>query len=161
MAKRKPVKRTTHYTLLHEISASPTEPLPLAWRTTQLFNMWDGLADLEKEPNPDLNSWRVCSDAVNLLEMLVHQEVAEDTQGLLDDATEALAVAGQRYRKTGAPLRLTGQGIQALRAVLEDYAELLGMLPARTMIRCHRLTEKRIHEVLSHKRPNGVAVMVV
>jgi hypothetical protein len=43
--------------------------------------------------------------------------------------------------------------------VLEDYAALLDVLPARTMIHCHRLTEKRIHEMLDGKRkPHDVEI---
>jgi hypothetical protein len=36
------------------------------------------------------------------------------------------------------------------------------MLPARTMIRCHRLTEKRIHELLDGKRkPHDVEITAI
>jgi hypothetical protein len=64
--------------------------------------------------------------------------------GLLQDAIRGLAVAGQRNKREGKPIRLDGPGIQAVRAVLASYAELLDLLPARTMYRCHRLTEQRI-----------------
>jgi hypothetical protein len=47
-----------------------------------------------------------------------------------------------------------------VRTVLANYAELLDMLPARTMIRCHRLTEKRIHAILDgRKRPHDVEIV--
>jgi hypothetical protein len=72
-----------------------------------------------------------------------------------------MAMAGKRNMAGGA-IRLDGAGIQAVRAVLEDYAALLDMLPARTMIRCHRLTEKRIHELLDGKRkPHDVEITAV
>ena len=49
--------------------------------------------------------------------------------------------------------------IQAVRAVLRDYAELIEVLPARTMVRCHRLTEKRILNILQGKlRPHDVEI---
>jgi hypothetical protein len=77
------------------------------------------------------------------------------------DAITAMAMAGKRNMAGGA-IRLDGAGIQAVRAVLEDYAALLDMLPARTMIRCHRLTEKRIHELLDGKRkPHDVEITAV
>lgn len=155
--KRKPVRRP-HYTLLHEIGASATDPLPEFWRNTQLLAMWDGLAELEKAADPGLENWRVCSDACNLMETLVEQGEVEDTQGLLQDAIQALAEAGIRHRK-GHPLRLSGPGMQAVRAVLEDYSEVIGLLPARTMIRAHRLTERRNFEILAGKsRPNDIAI---
>lgn len=147
------------YTLLHEMTASPTQPLPAEWQRHQLTAMWAGLHDMEQHPNPDTSAWRVCSDAVNLMETLIKQGEVQDEQGLLMDAITALAQAGIRHRE-GKPLRLSGTGMQAVRAVLEDYAEVIAALPARTMIRCHRLTEKRLHEILAGKRlPHDVEVI--
>lgn len=155
-------KRTTHYTLLQEICASATEPLPEFWRTTQLTSMWDGLAQLETAATPDTDDWRVCSDAVNLLETLVGMGEVEDAQGLLMDAITALAEAGKRHMNEGKPLRLSGPGMHAVRAVPTDYSEVLELLPARTMIRAHRLTEKRLQEILDGKRkPHDVEVMAL
>jgi hypothetical protein len=85
-------------------------------------------------------------------------QVCEDSSGLLMDAITAMAHAGRRNTAGGA-IRLDGAGIQAVRAVLEDYAALLDVLPARAMIRCHRLTEKRLHELLDGKRkPHDVEI---
>lgn len=53
------------YTPLHELMASPTEPLPQEWRTHHLTRMWQGLVALETSPAPNTDDWRVCSDAVN------------------------------------------------------------------------------------------------
>jgi hypothetical protein len=124
--------------------------------------MYEGLAAMEKAPTPTTDDWRVVSDAVNLMEtLIVDMKVCEDTSGLLMDAITAMAMAGKRNMAGGA-IRLDGAGIQAVRAVLEDYAALLDMLPARTMIRCHRLTEKRIHELLDGRRkPHDVEITAV
>lgn len=146
-------KYTPTYTLIDEMMASPTEIMPAASRMHQLTAMWQGLRAIELDANPTRDDWRVCSDAVNLMETLVlEMKVTEDMQGLLMDAVTALAKAGQRHKKTGAPIRLDAAGIKAVRAVLEDYATMLEAIPHRTMIRCHRLTEKRIREVLRGKR---------
>lgn len=151
------------YTLLDEMMASPSEPMPVASRLHQLTVMWQGLRAIEQEENPTPNDWRVCSDAVNLMETLVLQmKVTEDMQGLLMDAVTALAKAGQRHKKTGSPIRLDAAGIQAMRATLEDYAALLACLPHRTMVRCHRLTEQRIKDILRGKRQShDVEVMAL
>jgi hypothetical protein len=121
--------------------------------------MYDGLAALEKSPEPTMANWQVVSDAVNLMETLtVEMQLCEDTSGLLMDAITALAMAGRRNLAGGA-IRLDGAGIQAVRAILEDYAAMLDVLPARTMIRCHRLTEQRLHEIFDGKRkPHDVLV---
>ena len=114
---------------------------------------------METAPEPTTDDWRVVSDAINLMETLVvEMKVCEDSSGLLMDAITALAVAGKRNR-AGGTIRMDGVGIQAVRSILSDYAELLNMLPARTMYRCHRLTEKRLHDLLDGKRrPHDVEI---
>jgi len=61
------VRTYDHWT---ELAASPTELLPKDKIAYQLTAMWEGLAALEKAPEPTTNDWRVCSDAVNLMETL-------------------------------------------------------------------------------------------
>ena len=140
------------YTLVHELMASPTQPMPVASRTHQLSRMYGGLRAMELDANPTKDDWRVVSDAVNLMETLViNMQLCEDTSGLLNDAVAALAMAGKRHM-SGQNLRLDAKGIQAARAVLEDYASVLEALPHRTMINCHRKTEKRIHGIFVGKR---------
>jgi hypothetical protein len=47
-----------------------------------------------------------------------------------------------------------------VRAILQDYSDLIEVLPARVMVRCHRLTEKRLHEILDgKKRPHDVEIV--
>jgi mRNA-degrading endonuclease YafQ of YafQ-DinJ toxin-antitoxin module len=156
--KRKPAGRPKTYNVFNELLASPTEPLPQEYRTHQLTRMYEGLHALETADNPTTEDWRVVSDAVNMLETLVvEMQVCEDASGLLQDAIRGLAVAGQRHKREGKPIRLDGPGIQAVRAMLASYAELLDLLPARIMYRCHRLTEQRIHDILDgRKRPHDV-----
>lgn len=145
--------------MLDEMMASPTEPLAAEKRQYQLLRMYEGLRALEIAPEPSTEDWRVVSDAVNLMETLIlEMKICEDASGLLMDAITAMAKAGQRNLAGGA-IRLDGPGIQAVRAVLRDYAELIEVLPARTMVRCHRLTEKRILNILQGKlRPHDVEI---
>lgn len=152
-------QRQKRYTLIDEMMASPTEPLPQEWRTHQLTRMYAGLSNLEQADNPTPDDWRVVSDAVNLVETLVlEMKVCQDDSGLLMDAITALAMAGKRS-KEGKTLRLDGAGILAVRSILRDYSELLDVLPARTMVRCHRLTEQRIQNILDgKKRPHDVEI---
>lgn len=148
--KQKPITVYT-YSVLDEMLASPTNPTPEASRVHQLTRMWSGLAAIEKAPEPNTDDWRVCSDAVNLMETLVAQGVVADARGLLMDAVTALAMAGRRHM-AGGHIRLDAVGIQAVRATLEDYAHCMDMLSHRTMVRCHRATERRIHEIHAGRR---------
>lgn len=158
---RQPAYRRT-YTQLDVLLASPTEPMPEAIRRHQLTRMWSGLAAIERDADPSPDDWRVCSDAVNLMESLVDAGWVEDAQGLLHDAVQALAQAGRRHVSSGAAIRLDAAGIQAVRAVLEDYAAALEQLSHRTMIEAHRATEARIRAIhQGHKRPHDVEVMAL
>ncbi len=160
--KKRPDQRPKHYTIMDEMMASPTEPLPVEYRRHQLTRMYEGLASMEKCANPTTDDWRVVSDSINLMETLIEtMQVCEDNSELLMDAITAMAMAGRR-NLAGNAIRLDGAGIQAVRAILEDYAALLDVLPARTMIRCHRLTEKRLHDLMDGKRkPHDVEVTLL
>jgi hypothetical protein len=139
------------YTLLDQITASPTHPMPDALRVHQLTRMYGGLRAIEQAEQPQIDDWRVCSDAVNLMETLVQHGHVQDDSGLLIDAVSALAQAGRRHRG-GDQLRLDGAGIAAVRAVLEDYASAMEQLPHRVMVHCHRATERRIREIAAGRR---------
>lgn len=159
MKRRKHRSAPVTYTLIDEMTASPTQPMAESVRAHQLTRMWSGLANMENGATPTTDDWRVCSDAVNLMETLVMMGVVEDTSGLLMDAITGLALAGKRYTK-GNAIRLDALGMQAVRAVLEDYASMLEQLPARTMVQCHRLTERRIREILiGRKQPHDVEIV--
>lgn len=157
------------YDHLSELAASPTAPLSPDAIAHQLTRMWEGLAAIEQAPEPTTDDWRVCSDAVNLMETLTtcgpwldcsgRQVDVADESGLLTDAITALAMAGKRHR-AGGHIRLDAPGILAVRSILEDYAAILEVLPERQMIRAHRLTEKRISEILTgQRRPHDAEVI--
>lgn len=160
------MKRRPHYqrnyTLLDVLAASPTEPTPADKQLYQLTRMYSSLRAIEQDKQPTTEDWRLCSDAVNLLETLVTSGLYQDGSGLLTDAVNALANAGRRHLVHGGAIRLDGAGIQAVRAVLEDYAAALEQLPHRTMVQCHRATELRISEIHAGKRrPHDVEVMAL
>jgi len=146
MRKHKQARATyTHWDVL---MASGTDPMPAKKQQWQLLKMYEGLRSLEQSESPTFHDWIACSDAVNMMETLTEMGACLDTSGLLEDAVKALVEAGERY-KTHKVLRLNGEGIAAIRAVLEDYAEAIRTLPARTMLQCHIKTEARMRELLA------------
>jgi hypothetical protein len=161
MTRRKPHRPATHYSMLNVLMASPTAPMPESMRLHQLTAMYQGLAALEQGQQPTTDDWRVCSDAVNLMETLILQGHVSDADGLLMDAITALAKAGRR-NLAGAQIRLDGPGIAAVRAVLEDYASVLDTLPERVMVQCHRDTERRLRDIMAGKRlPHDVEIVSI
>lgn len=71
----------TPYSVLDELMASDSQPLPAEKRTHQLMRMRQGLDDLMHAAMPGADSWRVLSDAVNLLETLVLEGEAPQRDG--------------------------------------------------------------------------------
>ena len=140
----------TTYSMMHVLMASPTDPLPEHKRQYQLTRMFDALRNLETAEQPTTVDWERVNDAVMIMEALRDMNLVEDSQGLLEDAMEALGKAGDRSLN-GKTLRLDGRGIQALRGLLEDYAEVVEVLPARTMLAAHRKAEGRILKLMRRK----------
>lgn len=158
------------YTLIDEMMASTTQPLPADKIRHQLSRMYQGMAALETSEKPTVDDWQVVSDAVNMLDTLTQNNGGwwldcdgdpvqiKDSSGLLPDAVAALAMAGRRHFEHGV-IRLDAKGIATIRAVLEDYAALIEVLPARVMIKCHRKTEKKLHDIMRGKpQPHDVIV---
>ena len=79
---------------------------------------------------------------------LIHME---DETGLLIDAITAMAKCGQRHT-AGGKIRLDGPGIAALKAIVESYEDAISAMPERSMIKCHRLTERRMQEILQGRK---------
>jgi len=145
------VKYRYTYSYMDVLLASPTEAMPEKHRRHQLTRMWNGLRAMELDENPSYDDWEVVSNALNMMETLVEMGWAQDPDNLIIDAVHALAVAGQRHVDKGVPIRLDGSGIQIIRGLLEDYATALEELPHRTMISCHRATEKRVQDILAKR----------
>jgi len=147
-----PRLRHETYTLMDEIMSSPTVSISDDRRTYQLTLLYQALAALKLDPQPTKYDWQVCSDCVNLMETLIlEMKVCQDQDNLLNDATMALVRAGKR-KKDGNNIRLDAEGIKALQALFEDYAELVAILPERVMVKCFRLTEKRIQDLRKGKK---------
>lgn len=135
-----------YYTLWDELRADPVEPLPLKDQVNTIEKMRDSLSALKLDPIPSVEDWRRLSDMVNMVTTLRDMGEMEDSQALLADACEAMVKASDRY-KADQPLRFDGPGVQAMDALFQDFSEAVSVLPARTLIRCHRLTVKRLQAI--------------
>lgn len=157
---KKPRRWRPTYGLLDRLMASPTEPMPTERARNQLTNMHLALGEIERGFEPTAGDWRQLADAVNLMETFVEMGIAIDTSGLLRQAVAALAIAGARHLQDGQPLRLTGAGIQAVRAILADYTMCLEELPERVIVEAHRQTEIRVRAVLEGRaRPEDICIV--
>lgn len=168
------------YTIMDELMASTTQPMPLAKQVYQIGRMNEALQRIQTAPAPTADDWRICSDAVNLMETFITQGdvlqngkaltgwwydcerdpvQVQDPGRLLQDAIEAMALAGRRKFSHGT-IRLDGKGLQAVRALIDDYANVISALPERTTIHVHRLTERRIRDILRGKsQPHDIEII--
>ena len=157
---RKPVAYR-QYSWIDVMMAHPVNPMPVEKQIYQLDAMRSGLDAMERSDNPQPNDWRCVSDAINLLETMVKMGLIDDSEGLLNDAVTAMGEAGSRAM-AGKTLRLSGQGIQACRSVLDDYAMAMSQLSERTMIQAYMRTEKRISDIIKGKcQAHDVRVIAV
>jgi hypothetical protein len=163
--KRRAIAAQNHYNALDATDKQMDDGL----RVAMLTRMWEGLAAIESNQSPTIDDWRVCADAVNLMETLLlrgpwlaadgNMVEVTDPNGLLVDATEALRLCAMRYQ-SGKPLRLDGKGILSLRGLLEDYAQAVSVLSERAVARCFRLTERRISVIRNGEtRPHDVVLV--
>lgn len=161
MSKKKQApKFHLHYSLLDVMAASPTEPLSQERRLYQLTRVYQALQAVEQGANPDYEDWKLLTTSINMMETMVREmKICTDEGGLVQSAIKAMAEATLRFQR-GLPLRLDGPGIKVTRAIVEDYASMMETLPARTMISCHRLTEKRVMDIVFNKKRAAHDVVV-
>ena len=141
----------TTYTMMHVLMASPTEPLPQEKRTNQLTRMFMAMRNLEQAPEPTVDDWECVNDAVLLMQSLWLMGIVQDPEEQILHAIDALGKSGIRSLDKGV-IRLDGKDISILRGILQDYADLLNVLPARTMIKAHMETERRVLKIVKKYR---------
>lgn len=143
-------KQATHYSFLDQLMANPTEPLSKAKQEAYMNKVWASYCVL-RGTEPDYQAVDRCIDIINMVESLIALGIAEDRSGLIPDAKSALGHCVAPYPE-GPARALTPEGADAVRAVLEDYAEAMAQLPARTMIQCHRRAEWANEQVIKRSK---------
>ena len=146
------------YSFWDVLMADPYKPIPEEKRQRQLTRMYIALDQIEKGDNPTVDDLALVSDAVELTDRFYHDGM---TTLELDDrlavknveARRALLDAYVRHQ-SGAAIRLTGIGMQAVREVMSYYYQVLHTVPERTVIQLHRATE--LANIKSLKEGNAV-----
>lgn len=91
--------------------------------------------------------WRVLADAANLTETLLDMGEFDDPDHLFRDGVAAV-VTLSRLHGDGAPMCLRPEQLEHLQDFCDAYVQMLQQTPARTYIRAHRATERRVRELL-------------
>jgi hypothetical protein len=146
------------YTVMDAMMASPERPMKEERRQYQLMVIRTSLYSIERAEKPSVEDWKIISQAINMMEMLVEMGFAKDEDGLIQDAIDSMARAAQRYKDKNV-MRFTGSEMSVIRGIIEDYQTMIENLDERTMIHCHRKTEMRLQDILKGKaRPNDIRI---
>jgi len=146
------------YSVMDAMLASPEHPMKEERRQYQLMVIRTALYSIERADNPSVDDWKIISQAINMMEMLVEMGFAKDEDGLIQDAIDSMAKAAQRYKDKNV-MRFTGSEMNVIRGIVDDYQTMIENLDERTMIYCHRNTEMRLQNILKGKaRPTDVRI---
>jgi hypothetical protein len=104
---------------------------------------------------PDIENWRTLADVINLLSTLVEDmDVLEDTENTIQRAKDVIRKA---FESNNRSLTAVDSGI--IHALVASLEEAVQKLPERTVIKAHRLTEKRVQSILNGNRQHGDIVI--
>ena len=146
------------YSFWDVLMADPYKPIPEEKRQRQLTRMYIALIQIEKGDNPTVDDLALVSDAVELTDNFYSANAPTDAayNVLAEDIWEARRALLDAYvrHQSGAAIRLTGTGMQAVREVMSYYYQVLHTVPERTVIQLHRATE--LANIKSLKEGNAV-----
>ena len=147
------MKYSLTYTHFDELLANPVNPFPVEKQTYFLTRIYEALDAITAEP--DIENWRTLADVINLLTTLVEDmDVLEDSEKIIQQAKDVIR---QAFESGNRSLSAIDSGI--IHALVESLEEAVQTLPARTVIRAHRLTEKRVQSILNGHRQHGDIVI--
>ena len=146
------------YSFWDVLMADPYRTIPEEKRQRQLTRMYIALIQIEKGDNPTVDDLALVSDAVELTDNFYSAHAPTDAayNALAEDIWEARRALLDAYvrHQSGAAIRLTGTGMQAVREVMSYYYQVLHTVPERTVIQLHRATE--LANIKSLKEGNAV-----
>lgn len=147
------------YSAIHELMASPTEPMPAGTFDQRIA---DTMASLERigAGTARLLDWAACCSAANTVETLLARRELDDPDGLLRDAFAALKDAAGRLQTATDPVQLDGNALEDVRDMLDGWADLLRTKPARTIVRAERETDRRARDLAAGRIGIGDLLVV-
>lgn len=118
------------------------------------------LETMARGEHPGEAEWRDLSDAVNTVETLavgLRKLDEAEVMPLVHRAIGAMVGASSRF-KAGQGMRLDGAGLQALRDVIDVYAQCLEGLTEHEMALAQAETQRRLNRVLRAKQTRHTVV---
>ena len=135
------------YTEADALVASEFKPLHIRKRGPMVERVQKAAHKVAYE-TPQIEDWRELADAVNLAETLLDMRVFDDPDGLFTDMVAAICQLSRNHGE-GKPMRLNAVQLSHLLEFADCFAQMLQQTPARTYIRAHLATEKRLRKLLA------------
>jgi hypothetical protein len=139
-------------TLVDEMMASPVNPMPEADAADRVAVARLHLANIQTAPVPTVMDWRVCAMVGNVVEVMIELGYIDDPDDLLMDGQAALKDAAERALERTGVIRFTGDELRVVGELIDGFADILGYLPHRKVIRAFRETDKRMRALDAGQR---------
>lgn len=145
---KRPSRVSDSYTMLDELTASNTLPMPASDLESRVSVARANFAALQSPDTATVTAWTVVCMVGNVMETLVVKGLAADPDNLLGSAQDALRRATDAYNAGRGVIVLDQpEDVRALRWLLDDWEACMRGLSARSMIHCFRVTDRRIREI--------------
>lgn len=128
-------------------------PVPREQRDRVMARFLTALDAMVRGEHPGIDEWRDLSDAINTVETLClhqHKLVPQEAMPTINAAIAGMVQAAHRY-KAGQGMRLSGEGLQALRDVIAIYEQCCEELTEHEMAQAQAETQRRVHALLRSK----------
>ena len=143
--------------MMHELLASPVDPLPPEIYDGYVDNLQRSLAAMATQETSSAQAWRFLGDAINLMHTLVINGICADPDDAIQDSVDVMKAAGQSYIDN-KPMHLTEDELAKVRGVTDDFLSVIDQIPYRTFVQCHRKTEVRVQAYRTSKRFDVVSL---
>lgn len=132
-------------------------PIPASVRNRLVLRAYTALDSLTSgAESDDVEAWRDLADVVNITETLATHLRQLDLKATVYTQAAIVAMrAAQDRHKRGMAMRLDGQGIEAVRAVLSIYEQVLALLPERQVEDAMKRTADEVRKLIK----NGAEVV--
>lgn len=145
--RKNPADASERFTVMDELLASPTEPAPPEVHAHRITMAHQALELLRTPETANITAWSVCCMVGNTLETMLRQGLAQDPDGLLQDAFDALKRAASAVRAPGEPISIPPSDYATVANMVEDWSAIMLQAPARAIISTFRQTDRRIREI--------------
>lgn len=143
------------FTLMDELLASAIDPIAPPLNAPRIQAARDAVQALASPETATPKAWGICCAVANFMETMLDDGLAQDPDGLLQDAFAALKHAVDSGDTLKGAITIPPDAYPAVRHLVDDWCELLEQAPARDVIRSMRRTEARTRQIAAGKMRPG------